>query len=43
MTMSGTLTRHLDGVRVAQLVRSEEAPHPRLSSDVSQLGTHGGV
>ena len=34
--------RHLDRVRVAQLVRREAPPHASLASDVSQLGAGGG-
>ena len=33
------LARHLDGVRVAQLVRSEAAPHPGLRCRAPQLLT----
>jgi hypothetical protein len=36
------LTRHLDRVRVAQLVRCEPPPHAGLASDASQLGAGGG-
>ena len=37
------LAGHLDGVRVAQLVRRKAATHAGLCSDVSQLSAHRGV
>src|ERR671923_1355574 len=36
------LAGHLDGVRVAQLVRREASPHAGLAGDPSQLGAGGG-
>jgi hypothetical protein len=37
MTISGTLAGHLDGVRVAELVRREAPTHPGLAGDAAQF------
>ena len=36
------LAGHLDGVRVAQLVRRKASPHTGLAGDAAQLGAGGG-
>jgi len=41
MTSSGTPSRHLNGVRVSQLVRREASPHAGLAGDASQLRARG--
>jgi hypothetical protein len=37
------LAGELDGVRVAQLVRREAAPDPRVGSEPAKLNTHVGA
>jgi hypothetical protein len=41
MTISGTLAGHLDGVRVAELVRREAPTHPGLAGDAAQFRAGG--